>query len=331
MERVVARLSGGSGSSGGTDGPVTQTVTFNKNDIGLPDDGTLTLVITGDGVDVDKTGTADADGNVTFEIPGILTGTEITVTLTVKSSDGTILYKGTNTQTLVGSEFIVDVKLKGQFLGSKAPGEALAVGDIVFNDGSAEPYSASLTLTDEQAAAAVAVIYDASGKGVGLKQGTDKCWAANSTAGQSKINELFARDMSGSDVSDTVFAGAGATDGSGSLATLKAAVSDYSAANYSAWAFVEGYATTAGLTGEYASGWYMPSITELCKLTQARVTVNSAMDKISGASRMSGTYWSSSQGYDEIWKAWTVRFLSNRPIEGSKESLYSVRVIRVFP
>ena len=111
MERVVAQLAGGSGSGNGTDGPITQKVTFNKNNIGLPDDGTLTLVITGDGVDVDKTGTADADGNVSFEIPGILTGTEITVTLTVKSSDGTILYWGTNTQTLVGSEFTVDVKL----------------------------------------------------------------------------------------------------------------------------------------------------------------------------------------------------------------------------
>lgn len=111
MERVVAQLAGGSGSGDGTDGPITQKVTFNKNNIGLPDDGTLTLVITGDGVDVDKTGTADADGNVSFEIPGILTGTEITVTLTVKSSDGTILYWGTNTQTLVGSEFTVDVKL----------------------------------------------------------------------------------------------------------------------------------------------------------------------------------------------------------------------------
>lgn len=43
--------------------------------------------------------------------------------------------------------------------GTKAPGVAKAVGDIVFNDGSATPYTATLTLTPEQKAAAIAVIF----------------------------------------------------------------------------------------------------------------------------------------------------------------------------
>lgn len=57
-----------------------------------------------------------------------------------------------------------------------------------------------------------------------------------------------------------------AADGSGSLASFRTAVGAtdgvaLSTTDYPAWAFVENYATTAGLTGtSYADGWYMPSV-----------------------------------------------------------------------
>ena len=43
------------------------------------------------------------------------------------------------------------------YIGSKTPTETKAVGDIVFTDGSASPYNDELT--DEQKAAAIAVIF----------------------------------------------------------------------------------------------------------------------------------------------------------------------------
>ena len=77
------------------------------------------------------------------------------------------------------------------YIGTKAPSEAKAVGDIVFSDGSATPYTSELTLTNEQKSKAVAVIFYAGSAsdtlgaktlGVGLKNtGTDRtlAWAMN--------------------------------------------------------------------------------------------------------------------------------------------------------
>ena len=58
------------------------------------------------------------------------------------------------------------------YYGSNAPGSTLSVGDIVFNDGSSMPYSSTMSLSDAQKAAAVAVIFDASAK-KGCRSGAD--------------------------------------------------------------------------------------------------------------------------------------------------------------
>ena len=113
METVVAILLGGGG--GGTDETRTQTVTLSADDIGLPSGGTATLTISGNGVDYTATATADADGNVTFEIPAITTGSNITVSLSVKNSAGTLLYSGSQTEQLTGDNFTINVKLYRQY------------------------------------------------------------------------------------------------------------------------------------------------------------------------------------------------------------------------
>ena len=112
MGTVVAILLGG---GGGTDEAQTQTVTLSADDIGLPPDGTATLTISGNGVDYTATATADADGNVTFEIPAITSGTEITVSLSVKNSSGTLLYSGSSTEKLEGDNFTINVTLHRQY------------------------------------------------------------------------------------------------------------------------------------------------------------------------------------------------------------------------
>lgn len=45
------------------------------------------------------------------------------------------------------------------YIGTRNPTDAKEVGDIVFNDGSATPYTTELTLTPEQKDAAIAVIF----------------------------------------------------------------------------------------------------------------------------------------------------------------------------
>ncbi|MBO4732647.1 MAG: DUF1566 domain-containing protein [Spirochaetaceae bacterium] len=229
----------------------------------------------------------------------------------------------------------VDVKIiKRPPLGSKAAPDA--VGDIVFSDGSAEPYSASLTLTDEQKDAAIAVIFDATNKlGVGLVQGSVR-WAASGTIGYTtNIVDLQATLDSGSSANDYVFNGAGASDGSGSLAKFRAAVgasdgTNLSSTDYPAWAWIEGYATTAGLTGAYASGWYMPSIKELCDLYKFKDTVNNSISKTSATQMVTSYYWSSSQyaSYDNY--ACLLTFDSGYCIYSYKNDIFSVCAVRAF-
>ncbi|MBQ3671645.1 MAG: DUF1566 domain-containing protein, partial [Treponema sp.] len=97
--------------------------------------------------------------------------------------------------------------------------------------------------------------------------------------------------------------------------------------------FVENYATTANLTGtSYASGWYMPSIAELCKLYQAKTDVNNALSKITGAAQMyTAYYWSSSQNASDSSKAWVVSLGAGELYYPSKNntSIY-VCAVRAF-
>ena len=308
---------------------------------------TFDSAITGGTVFADKTTGISSGSTVTLTIAPA-TGKMLDA-LTVKDASNnavmtTAVVAGTTyTFTMPESNVSVTATFRVATLGSKAAPDA--VGDIVFNDGSAEAYSDSLTLTAEQIAGAVAVIFDAaSKKGVGLRQGTSKAWArrtsdsdkadgySNSIAGLVCTPSASGPGKAG----DTTVTFTGATDGSGSLTTLKtdASITDYSATNYPAWDFVENYATTAGLTGTYENGWYMPSIAELCKLYQGVTNgnVNNALNKITGATQLStsSVYWSSSQSESPSGDAWGVYFGSGDLISGFKYVTSSVCAVRAF-
>ena len=310
------------------------------------------IVTDGSGTAVPATGNSLADGPVmlTAELEGLTTGVSFAwacapatpggstnIDISAASGDSTTVSGtlGTATVTLTATYDDNDYNKTMEFrcqIGSKSAPDA--VGDIVFSDGSASPYTDfdTVAMSSDQVAAAVAVIYDATNmKGVGLKQGTLKTWAANGSSGYStEITTLAATKDSGSDASDAVFSGAGAADGSGSFIKLQQAIL-YSSSNHPAWEFVAGYHSTAGLTGTNSNGWYMPSIAELCTLYQAKTTVNAALNKISGAAQLAGNYWSSSQTSGNAQCAWRIDFDSG-DLDGGfvKSSPFNVRAIRAF-
>ena len=288
---------------------------------------TIEVVNTGNG-DVTYTSSntavaevAEKTGQVTIVGAG-----ESTITATVTDSD-------TYTYATKTARYTLTVT----YIGTKAPTEAKALGDIVFTDGSATPYSADLTLTAEQKAAAVAVIFDATKKlGVGLVQGSRLEWAKSGKAGYTtSIATLLATKTGGGDASDAEFSGDGASDGSGSLAKFRTAVSAgtdaLSSDDYPAWAWIEGYAATANLTGtSYASGWYMPSIKELCDLYNAKDAVNNSIGKIGGTQMSASYYWSSSQGTAYGYYAWLVHFGYAELSNVNKDATLSVCAVRAF-
>ncbi len=299
---------------------------------------TVDRAITGGAVGSDKTTDVSANSTVTLTVTA---GSEkVLDTITVKDASNNAV---TTTAVVAGTSYTFtmpesNVTVTATFADPYSTG---LVGDIVLSDGkyitatNYEKYSEQLTQT------AVAVIFDVSGsnkKGVGLRQGTSKAWAASGTTGYTtNISTLAATKDSGSNANDAVFSGAGATDGSGSLAKFRTAVgvadgTALSSTDYPAWAFVESYATTASLTGTYASGWYMPSIAELCKLYQAKTDVNNALSKIIGAIQLSTSsmYWSSSQYASYSDSAWVVFFGSGILSGSLKNVTGSVCAVRAF-
>ena len=235
------------------------------------------------------------------------------------------------------------------YIGTKSPTEAKAVGDIVFSDGSATAYTSGLTLTDEQKAAAVAVIFYAGSAsdilgaktlGVGLKNTNDETTktlafardASGNTAEGYNTN-ITAIQCTPSESGDGKAATAtftGDLDGSDNWTALCAAVNDEgTSGNYPAWEWVNAYASTANLTGDYASGWYLPTVAELCMLYRAKDTVNAALEKAGGTKIADAYHWSSSQSSTNS-KAWMVKFDNGKLMDTYKDNKWYVCGVRAF-
>lgn len=228
-----------------------------------------------------------------------------------------------------GFRFVQNNGATPAYIGNKEPGSALAVGDIVFSDGSATSYSASLTLSDMQKAAAVAVIYytepvsgiDLGTKnlGVGLKQ-TKVAWSPNTP--DSSYDVRFSLDE---------------YDGSGNWDVIKTEDPTGSASpgiNYPAFNWCNTYGVK--VRGS-SSGWYLPAYTELRPIAGVRETVNNSISKIGVGTDVVEVgayyYWSSSHGTSaEAYGKTALCCHANAGTGASKEKnteLY-VRAVRVF-
>ena len=226
-----------------------------------------------------------------------------------------------------------------------------SAGDIVFADGTATAWREGLTLTDAQKKAAVAVIFyvgtecsNSGGRrvlGVGLKNATgsgntlewarytsdtDKAegYSTNITAIQCTPSE----SGSGKAATETF---TGDLDGSDNWQALCEAVSDEgTSGNYPAWEWVNAYASTANLTEDYASGWYLPTVAELSMLYRAKDTVNAALKAAGGTEIADTGYWSSSQGSSDFGTAWRVWFGDGVLDDLDKTNNKSVCGVRAF-
>ncbi len=91
--------------------PGTCTITLSASDIGLPDGGSVTLTIIGDGIAYTADATDSSDGNVCFEIPQIEEGATVTVSVIVKRASGTVVCAGSKTQTVNGGASHISISL----------------------------------------------------------------------------------------------------------------------------------------------------------------------------------------------------------------------------
>lgn len=214
------------------------------------------------------------------------------------------------------------------YIGTKAPSEAKEVGDIVFSDGSAMPYSANITLTDNQKKEAVAVIFYVNQKyespfrgkalGVGFKIGKNLQWAIPTAEGYSKTIESIACGSISS--SEEIIKDFNKNaDGSGNWKKLCDAVNDEDiAGNYPAWEYANSYGNS--LKGEFSSGWYLPSAYAISYISICK----NVFQKVLGYSVGDDKYWTSNDHVEEANKA------SDFNGTDEKDMKKSVFVIRTF-
>ena len=190
------------------------------------------------------------------------------------------------------------------------------VGDIVLSDGSIVSAAQYKANTRNPAVGVIAFFKDSSFPNAGnygsrtgtkenayiiglkQKQGVIQ-WATKSAQGLKDIKTLQSYPSSfgyGAANSATFYNGSD-NDGSDNWSQLCAAVTDDNiSGRYPAFEYTESYGKTAGITGSYSSGWYLPTIAELSYVYRNKRYINESLELIDGATRVNGAlYRSSSQ------------------------------------
>ena len=189
---------------------------------------------------------------------------------------------------------------------------AYAIGDVLLNDGTIIPYNAEkISFTEEQKKRAVAVMY---GNEYGIPAGWlgiyNSCggansgkyaWATGSTGTGTIFDDIICSadgtiNISGEDIPTF----SGDFDGSDNWDYIKSIDPEgikFPSNNYPAFDYAQKYASRFGLTGEYASRWYIPSLSELYYIYRSKTKLNAVLHALGGIELYSEDYWSSSQEY----------------------------------
>ena len=162
-------------------------------------------------------------------------------------------------------------------------------GDFVLKDGTMLPKDITLTGTQKSNVAAVivrAAAYGKSALGVGIVHNTSGLtWSSSTICSNKNITDLQGDRTSGY------------MDGSDGWKKLKASCSDAESnpERYPAWNYSLTYAKTNGLTGDLATGWYLPTVAELYTIYQNITAVDASLSKAGGSQFGTGDYWSCCQ------------------------------------
>lgn len=191
------------------------------------------------------------------------------------------------------------------------------IGDIILADGSAVKETELTVIDSSNMPIAVIAGFkeDGTAFGVGVHRSDSPLpWVVEESPGYAAN---FA-DIACIQDSESAFSGDGdGIDNWEAICAQDESGTADAADNYPAFDFVNTYGAVYGLAGDYASGWYMPSIQELCEVYQNRTTINASLQKIYGLdseAAMNGLetnwYWSSSQAGSEDDYAWFVHYFN---------------------
>ena len=183
-----------------------------------------------------------------------------------------------------------------------------AVGDFVLKDGTI--LSKDETPESNTVAAVIvrAATDDKPALGVGIVH-NKMAWCTESAAGYNTNITTLQGDIT----SDYM-------DGSDGWEKLKAACSDAESnpENYPAWKYSLTYAKTNGLTGDLATGWYLPTVAELYTIYQNKTVVDASLSKAGGSTFGTSWYWSCCQDPSTDFYARVLYFYNGDMTNSSK-------------
>ena len=161
-------------------------------------------------------------------------------------------------------------------------------GDFVLKDGTMLPKDITLTDTQKSNVAAVIVRAAADGKpalGVGIVR-TKLAWCTESAIGYNTNITALQGHTDGSDGWDLL------VKACEDLKNATAETIETVAQNYPAWNYCRKYGTTNNLTGDLATGWYLPTNAELNTIYQNKDVVYASLSKAGGSTFGTSWYWS---------------------------------------
>ena len=228
------------------------------------------------------------------------------------------------------------------YVGIKAPTEAKAVGDIVFSDGSATPYTEGLTFNDGQKAKVIAVIYkvdDGKVYGIGIVHGSKHLWCKDPSAKGYEVGFSDIQCIPSGNAGELTFSGD--TDGSdnyeqmGKALGLEDDTDDLD--NYPAFKYAINYKDVSGshVKGTaFENGWYLPTIAEMFDVWKEKTLIEAAGGLYNGTAFKGSWYWTSSQDVGDKKNALVLK-ISDGSARGSLkinnlQNSCDVCVIRVF-
>lgn len=181
-----------------------------------------------------------------------------------------------------GAEYIHKVPVNSSL---KVDYSDCVVGDFILKDGTI--LSKDETPESDTVAAVIvrAATNDKPALGVGIVHNT-MAWCTSSAAGYNTNITALQGDKT-----------SGYMDGSDGWEKLKEACSDAenNPENYPAWNYSLTYAETNGLTGDLATGWYLPTVAELYTIYQNKTAVDASLSKAGGSQFGTSYYWSCCQ------------------------------------
>ncbi len=220
---------------------------------------------------------------------------EVTCPYAVGTTDVTVSYgESSATTTLKVIEYVAS---------------SYAVGDIILTDGSKVSVNDVATYTideNNKPIGVIAMITDDYGvltpKVIGLQKSASRLmWAPEDTKGyNTKFTNIVCTPSKTGSWAVSIATFTGDTDGSDNWAEICAVdptgTAD-AATNYPIFNFANTYGTTAGLTGTgYESGWYVPSIAELCEVYKNKEVIQTSLTKANG-------FYFEKSDYDEYWSS----------------------------